>query len=64
MEPNKSPKKLQFATPSIPEQLDPQSAEQIRRRRPTPAQLDEQEVNVAGGFLASSSFLELLELLK
>uniref|UniRef100_UPI00358FC763 protein phosphatase 1 regulatory subunit 1A-like n=1 Tax=Myxine glutinosa TaxID=7769 RepID=UPI00358FC763 len=50
MEPNKSPKKLQFATPSIPAQLDPQCAEQIRRRRPTPARHDEQDTIEAGGY--------------
>ncbi|XP_041120813.1 protein phosphatase 1 regulatory subunit 1C-like isoform X3 [Polyodon spathula] len=38
MEPN-SPKKIQFAVPLFQSQLDPQAAEQIRRRRPTPATL-------------------------
>ncbi|XP_061412990.1 protein phosphatase 1 regulatory subunit 1C isoform X1 [Lethenteron reissneri] len=38
MEP-KSPKKLQFSTPAVHDHLDPDSAEQIRRRRPTPANL-------------------------
>ncbi|XP_066543368.1 protein phosphatase 1 regulatory subunit 1C isoform X3 [Amia ocellicauda] len=38
MEPN-SPKKIQFAVPLFQSQLDPQAAEHIRRRRPTPATL-------------------------
>ncbi|XP_042192459.1 protein phosphatase 1 regulatory subunit 1C isoform X2 [Callorhinchus milii] len=38
MEPN-SPKKIQFAMPLFQSQLDPEAAEQIRRRRPTPASL-------------------------
>ncbi|XP_033863560.1 protein phosphatase 1 regulatory subunit 1C-like isoform X4 [Acipenser ruthenus] len=38
MEPS-SPKKIQFAVPLFQSQLDPQAAEQIRRRRPTPATL-------------------------
>nr|XP_023667506.1 protein phosphatase 1 regulatory subunit 1C-like [Paramormyrops kingsleyae] len=38
MEPN-NPKKIQFAVPPHQKQLDPQAAEQIRRRRPTPASL-------------------------
>ncbi|KPP71569.1 hypothetical protein Z043_109498 [Scleropages formosus] len=38
MEPN-SPKKIQFAVPPFQNQLDPQAAEHIRRRRPTPATL-------------------------
>ncbi|KAI1898166.1 hypothetical protein AGOR_G00069550 [Albula goreensis] len=38
MEPN-SPKKIQFATPLFHSHLDPQAAEHIRRRRPTPATL-------------------------
>ncbi|XP_024117115.1 protein phosphatase 1 regulatory subunit 1C isoform X2 [Oryzias melastigma] len=38
MEPS-SPKKIQFAAPPLQGQLDPQAAEQIRRRRPTPATL-------------------------
>ncbi|XP_055083091.1 protein phosphatase 1 regulatory subunit 1C-like [Periophthalmus magnuspinnatus] len=36
MEPS-SPKRIQFTVPPLQEQLDPQAAEQIRRRRPTPA---------------------------
>ncbi|CAL9687748.1 unnamed protein product [Knipowitschia caucasica] len=36
MEPS-SPKKIQFCDPPLQDQLDPQAAEQIRRRRPTPA---------------------------
>ncbi|XP_020776669.2 protein phosphatase 1 regulatory subunit 1C isoform X2 [Boleophthalmus pectinirostris] len=36
MEPS-SPKKIQFTVPPLQDQLDPQAAEQIRRRRPTPA---------------------------
>ncbi|XP_019900003.1 protein phosphatase 1 regulatory subunit 1C isoform X4 [Esox lucius] len=38
MEPN-SPKKIQFDVPPFQSQLDPQAAEHIRRRRPTPATL-------------------------
>uniref|UniRef100_A0A671S6X0 Protein phosphatase 1, regulatory (inhibitor) subunit 1C n=1 Tax=Sinocyclocheilus anshuiensis TaxID=1608454 RepID=A0A671S6X0_9TELE len=38
MEPN-SPKKIQFAVPLFQSQLDPQAAEHIRKRRPTPATL-------------------------
>ncbi|XP_076025520.1 protein phosphatase 1 regulatory subunit 1C-like [Genypterus blacodes] len=38
MEPS-SPKKIQFAAPPLQGQLDPQAAEHIRRRRPTPATL-------------------------
>ncbi|XP_069574924.1 protein phosphatase 1 regulatory subunit 1C [Brachyistius frenatus] len=38
MEPG-SPKKIQFAAPPLQGQLDPQAAEHIRRRRPTPATL-------------------------
>lgn len=38
MEPS-SPKKIQFSDPPLQNQLDPQAAEHIRRRRPTPATL-------------------------
>ncbi|XP_074532347.1 protein phosphatase 1 regulatory subunit 1C-like isoform X1 [Halichoeres trimaculatus] len=38
MEPS-SPKKIQFDVPPLQGQLDPQAAEHIRRRRPTPATL-------------------------
>ncbi|XP_061693377.1 protein phosphatase 1 regulatory subunit 1A-like isoform X2 [Syngnathoides biaculeatus] len=38
MEPS-SPKKIQFDVPPLQEHLDPQAAEHIRRRRPTPATL-------------------------
>ncbi|XP_074822960.1 protein phosphatase 1 regulatory subunit 1C isoform X2 [Natator depressus] len=38
MEPN-SPKKIQFAVPLFQSQIDPVAAEQIRKRRPTPASL-------------------------
>uniref|UniRef100_A0A3B3UMR8 Protein phosphatase 1, regulatory (inhibitor) subunit 1C n=1 Tax=Poecilia latipinna TaxID=48699 RepID=A0A3B3UMR8_9TELE len=38
MEPG-SPKKIQFAVPPLQGQIDPQAAEHIRRRRPTPATL-------------------------
>ncbi|XP_048050476.1 protein phosphatase 1 regulatory subunit 1C isoform X3 [Megalobrama amblycephala] len=38
MEPN-SPKKIQFSVPLFQSQLDPQAAEHIRKRRPTPATL-------------------------
>ncbi|XP_072117849.1 protein phosphatase 1 regulatory subunit 1C isoform X2 [Mobula birostris] len=34
-----SPKKIQFAVPLFESHLDPEAAEQIRRRRPTPASL-------------------------
>ncbi|XP_051876751.1 protein phosphatase 1 regulatory subunit 1C isoform X4 [Pristis pectinata] len=34
-----SPKKIQFAVPLFQSHLDPEAAEQIRRRRPTPASL-------------------------
>ncbi|XP_077008090.1 protein phosphatase 1 regulatory subunit 1C [Tamandua tetradactyla] len=36
MEPN-SPKKIQFAVPLFQSQIAPEAAEQIRKRRPTPA---------------------------
>ncbi|XP_075899079.1 protein phosphatase 1 regulatory subunit 1C isoform X4 [Nelusetta ayraudi] len=56
MEPS-SPKKIQFAVPPLQGQLDPQAAEHIRRRRPTPATLqiyrqpgaDAGDQNEAGG---------------
>uniref|UniRef100_A0A8D0HIU8 Protein phosphatase 1 regulatory inhibitor subunit 1C n=1 Tax=Sphenodon punctatus TaxID=8508 RepID=A0A8D0HIU8_SPHPU len=38
MEPN-SHKKIQFAVPLFQSQIDPEAAEQIRKRRPTPASL-------------------------
>ncbi|KAM6294504.1 protein phosphatase 1 regulatory subunit 1A [Aegotheles albertisi] len=38
MEPN-SPRKIQFTVPLLEPHLDPEAAEQIRRRRPTPANL-------------------------
>ncbi|XP_007669489.1 protein phosphatase 1 regulatory subunit 1C [Ornithorhynchus anatinus] len=38
MEPN-SPKKIQFAVPLFQSQIAPEAAEQIRKRRPTPASL-------------------------
>uniref|UniRef100_A0A8C8VMC0 Protein phosphatase 1 regulatory subunit 1A n=1 Tax=Pelusios castaneus TaxID=367368 RepID=A0A8C8VMC0_9SAUR len=38
MEPN-SPRKIQFTVPLLEPHLDPEAAEQIRRRRPTPATL-------------------------
>ncbi|XP_058045338.1 protein phosphatase 1 regulatory subunit 1C isoform X2 [Ahaetulla prasina] len=38
MEPN-SPKKIQFAVPLFQSQIDSEAAEQIRKRRPTPASL-------------------------
>ncbi|NXH70009.1 PPR1C phosphatase, partial [Hydrobates tethys] len=38
MEPN-SPKKIQFSVPLFQSQIDPEAAEQIRKRRPTPASL-------------------------
>ncbi|XP_029429643.1 protein phosphatase 1 regulatory subunit 1B [Rhinatrema bivittatum] len=36
---SKDRKKIQFATPAPPSQLDPRAVEMIRRRRPTPATL-------------------------
>ncbi|XP_069509307.1 protein phosphatase 1 regulatory subunit 1A isoform X2 [Ambystoma mexicanum] len=38
MDPN-SPRKIQFTVPLLEPYLDPEAAEQIRRRRPTPATL-------------------------
>ncbi|XP_053907629.1 protein phosphatase 1 regulatory subunit 1A [Cuculus canorus] len=38
MEPN-SPRRIQFTVPLLEPHLDPEAAEQIRRRRPTPANL-------------------------
>uniref|UniRef100_A0A669QB21 Protein phosphatase 1 regulatory subunit 1A n=1 Tax=Phasianus colchicus TaxID=9054 RepID=A0A669QB21_PHACC len=38
MEPN-GPRKIQFTVPLLEPHLDPEAAEQIRRRRPTPASL-------------------------
>ncbi|XP_039178510.1 protein phosphatase 1 regulatory subunit 1C isoform X1 [Crotalus tigris] len=38
MEPN-SPKKIQFAVPLFQSQINSEAAEQIRKRRPTPASL-------------------------
>ncbi|XP_075706231.1 protein phosphatase 1 regulatory subunit 1A isoform X2 [Rhinoderma darwinii] len=38
MEPN-SPRKIQFTVPFLEPHLDPEAAEQIRKRRPTPATL-------------------------
>ncbi|XP_074836028.1 protein phosphatase 1 regulatory subunit 1A isoform X2 [Carettochelys insculpta] len=38
MEPN-SPRRIQFTVPLLEPHLDPEAAEQIRRRRPTPATL-------------------------
>uniref|UniRef100_A0A8C6ZK33 Protein phosphatase 1 regulatory subunit 1A n=1 Tax=Nothoprocta perdicaria TaxID=30464 RepID=A0A8C6ZK33_NOTPE len=35
----KSPRKIQFTVPLLEPHLDPEAAEQIRRRRPTPANL-------------------------
>uniref|UniRef100_A0A4W5JRN5 Protein phosphatase 1 regulatory subunit 1A n=1 Tax=Hucho hucho TaxID=62062 RepID=A0A4W5JRN5_9TELE len=34
-----SPRKIQFTMPLLDSHLDPEAAEQIRRRRPTPATL-------------------------
>nr|XP_055193207.1 protein phosphatase 1 regulatory subunit 1A isoform X2 [Nyctereutes procyonoides] len=39
MEPDSSPRKIQFTVPLLEPHLDPEAAEQIRRRRPTPATL-------------------------
>ncbi|XP_055976274.1 protein phosphatase 1 regulatory subunit 1A [Sorex fumeus] len=39
MEPDHSPRKIQFTVPLLEPHLDPEAAEQIRRRRPTPATL-------------------------
>ncbi|KAK5908974.1 hypothetical protein CgunFtcFv8_016987 [Champsocephalus gunnari] len=62
MEPS-SPKKIQFSVPPLQSQLDPQAAEHIRRRRPTPATLqiyrqpgtDEEQLNANGEAQASDS---------
>ncbi|XP_014642065.1 PREDICTED: protein phosphatase 1 regulatory subunit 1A isoform X2 [Ceratotherium simum simum] len=39
MEQDSSPRKIQFTVPLLEPHLDPEAAEQIRRRRPTPATL-------------------------
>ncbi|KAM8803786.1 protein phosphatase 1 regulatory subunit 1A isoform 2-T2 [Rhynchonycteris naso] len=39
MERDNSPRKIQFTVPLLEPHLDPEAAEQIRRRRPTPATL-------------------------
>nr|AAH22470.1 Protein phosphatase 1, regulatory (inhibitor) subunit 1A [Homo sapiens] len=39
MEQDNSPQKIQFTVPLLEPHLDPEAAEQIRRRRPTPATL-------------------------
>uniref|UniRef100_A0A6I8NI51 Protein phosphatase 1 regulatory subunit 1A n=1 Tax=Ornithorhynchus anatinus TaxID=9258 RepID=A0A6I8NI51_ORNAN len=39
MEPDGSPRRIQFTVPLLEPHLDPEAAEQIRRRRPTPATL-------------------------
>uniref|UniRef100_A0A8D0SH05 Protein phosphatase 1 regulatory subunit 1A n=1 Tax=Sus scrofa TaxID=9823 RepID=A0A8D0SH05_PIG len=39
MEQDHSPRKIQFTVPLLEPHLDPEAAEQIRRRRPTPATL-------------------------
>ncbi|XP_045656804.1 protein phosphatase 1 regulatory subunit 1A [Ursus americanus] len=39
MEQDGSPRKIQFTVPLLEPHLDPEAAEQIRRRRPTPATL-------------------------
>ncbi|XP_025966000.1 protein phosphatase 1 regulatory subunit 1C [Dromaius novaehollandiae] len=65
MEPN-SPKKIQFAVPPFQSQIDPEAAEQIRKRRPTPASLvimnehvppekDEKRTNISQGESQSAS---------
>uniref|UniRef100_A0A669QMU5 Protein phosphatase 1 regulatory inhibitor subunit 1C n=1 Tax=Phasianus colchicus TaxID=9054 RepID=A0A669QMU5_PHACC len=65
MEPN-SPKKIQFAVPLFQSQIDPEAAEQIRKRRPTPASLvimnehvppekDEKRTNISQAECQSSS---------
>uniref|UniRef100_A0A3B3R5Y1 Protein phosphatase 1 regulatory subunit 1A n=1 Tax=Paramormyrops kingsleyae TaxID=1676925 RepID=A0A3B3R5Y1_9TELE len=38
-EKNSVPRKIQFTVPLLDTHLDPEAAEQIRRRRPTPATL-------------------------
>ncbi|NWV41225.1 PPR1C phosphatase, partial [Grantiella picta] len=48
MEPN-SPKKIQFAVPLFQSQIDPEAAEQIRKRRPTPASLVIMNEHIAPG---------------
>ncbi|XP_055764512.1 protein phosphatase 1 regulatory subunit 1C-like [Salvelinus fontinalis] len=63
MEPN-SPKKIQFAVPPFQSQLDPQAAEHIRRRRPTPATLviyQEPSGAEADGKRTTSSSMEDLQ---
>uniref|UniRef100_A0A3P9DQN6 Protein phosphatase 1, regulatory (inhibitor) subunit 1C n=1 Tax=Maylandia zebra TaxID=106582 RepID=A0A3P9DQN6_9CICH len=52
MEPS-SPKKIQFAVPPLQGQLDPQAAEHIRRRRPTPATLQIYRQPGTGALLSS-----------
>uniref|UniRef100_A0A8C5K3M0 Protein phosphatase 1, regulatory inhibitor subunit 1C n=1 Tax=Jaculus jaculus TaxID=51337 RepID=A0A8C5K3M0_JACJA len=65
MEPN-SPKKIQFAVPLSQSQIAPEAAEQIRKRRPTPASLvilnehnspeiDDKRVNSTQGELQNPS---------
>uniref|UniRef100_A0A8C9Z173 Protein phosphatase 1 regulatory subunit 1C n=1 Tax=Sander lucioperca TaxID=283035 RepID=A0A8C9Z173_SANLU len=52
MEPS-SPKKIQFDVPPLQGQLDPQAAEHIRRRRPTPATLQIYRQPGTGALLSS-----------
>uniref|UniRef100_A0ABI7ZB78 Protein phosphatase 1 regulatory inhibitor subunit 1C n=1 Tax=Felis catus TaxID=9685 RepID=A0ABI7ZB78_FELCA len=58
MEPN-SPKKIQFAVPLFQSQIAPEAAEQIRKRRPTPASLVILNEHNPPGFSESSSDLLL-----
>ncbi|NXQ95874.1 PPR1C phosphatase, partial [Sagittarius serpentarius] len=56
MEPN-SPKKIQFAVPLFQSQIDPEAAEQIRKRRPTPASLVIMNEHVPPAYCLSLCFV-------
>ncbi|NXU27418.1 PPR1C phosphatase, partial [Thalassarche chlororhynchos] len=56
MEPN-SPKKIQFSVPLFQSQIDPEAAEQIRKRRPTPASLVIMNEHVPPAYCLSLSFV-------
>ncbi|NWS41305.1 PPR1C phosphatase, partial [Probosciger aterrimus] len=58
MEPN-SPKKIQFAVPLFQSQIDPEAAEQIRKRRPTPASLVIMNEHVLPAYCLSLCFVPL-----
>uniref|UniRef100_A0A8C9A7G9 Protein phosphatase 1 regulatory subunit 1A n=1 Tax=Prolemur simus TaxID=1328070 RepID=A0A8C9A7G9_PROSS len=60
MEQDNSPRKIQFTVPLLEPHLDPEAAEQIRRRRPTPATLvltsdQSSPGNPKDGFLTGST---------